>query len=62
MRLSWQEVETACNHYGLGLVLSEDGDLILVNLKDNRDYAYPKSFEEAISMSLEFHNRVKAQD
>lgn len=62
MRFDWQEVETACNHYGLGLVLSEDGDLILVNLRDNRDYAYPKSFEEAISMSLEFHNRVKAQD
>ena len=62
MRCDWQEVDTARNPYGLGLVLSEDGDLILVNLRDNRDYAYPKSFEEAISMSLEFHNRVKAED
>ena len=56
MRLSWQEVETACNHCGLDLILSEDGDLILVNLEDDRDYAYPKSFEEALYMAFEFHS------
>jgi hypothetical protein len=61
MRFDWQAVSNACRHYGLGLVLSEDGDLILVNLKDNLDHSYPKSFEEALSMSLEYHRLVAEQ-